>query len=89
MRRQGGRKTQRSSNAAAGEGDGRGLPLDGSASAVLRDEDLVFEDDFGDEVVADEAEGEVTEAQHVYAEHPSQLPQEEAEIVAPLKVRRA
>jgi len=46
----------------------------------------VFEDDFGDELVGDEAEGEVAEAQRVVAEHPSQLPKDEEEVTAPVKV---
>jgi len=87
MKRRGGRKTARSEE---GGGDGsakRALPLAGAAAAPAeREDELVFEDDFGDEVAADEAEGEVEEAQRVAAEHPSLLPKDEEEKVAPVKV---
>lgn len=86
MKKRGGRKTARSEGGAGG-GEKRALPLGGAAAAPFeREDDLVFEDDFGDEVAGDEAEGEVSEAQRVVAEHPSQLPKDEEERVVPVKV---
>ncbi len=89
MKRRGGRKTGRSEEGGGSGSNKRSLPASGAAAApaLEREDDLVFEDDFGDELQGDEAEGEVAEAQRVVAEHPSQLPKDEEETNAPVKVR--